>query len=167
MDETPIEPPALPEATPNPEATPTDPTIPLRRMLETLVPEAGKQIEFEDVLGNRYRSPSVASLRVQAQLLDILKKNSALIRMDDIAATLLSALAAPELLNDLCSAMELLHPKAVKAAVAVVREENADETCSTADAFSGEAILGAVLPFFAGPILKILDLLATSGTLRS
>jgi hypothetical protein len=145
-----------------PEQPPELPTVavidPLRRMLEALVPEAGEQLTFEDVLGNRYTSPSVTSLRVQAQLLQILQRHSGLLQGENVAQQLMAALSSPELLGDLCNAMELLHPKAVKAAVAAIRASSDDETCSTADAFSGEAILGAVLPFFAGPILRILDL---------
>lgn len=158
--ETPIEPPVPVEP---PSGRGDDPTAPLQRILEALLPEAGAQIEFEDVLGNRYRSPAVASLRTQAKLLDMVKSHTGLLRGlgsgEGAAGALMSAFSSPDLVKDLVDAMELLHPKAVKAAVGAVRKENDDETASTADAFSGEAMLGAVLPFFAGPILRLLVLI--------
>lgn len=174
----------LPEPSPDPTEAPRppvappaaapDPTAPLRKILEALVPENGTQITFEDLLGHRYESPSKVGLRIQGKLVRILHRHWPALSaaVDGGGGSILAAIASEEVEADLVAAMELLHPEACRLAVARARsaaeEAGRDSTgLGVGDAFDVELIAQAILPFFVAPILKLLEAVRTAGLVRS
>jgi hypothetical protein len=142
---------------PEPEAEDT-----LRRILRALVPETGDRVVFEDLCGTVYERPAKASIRVEQKLVQLVQDRIPnLSNFTDIRspAAMLGALARPEVASGLAEAMRLLHPGPCKQAVERIREEHDDDTLDLLDAFSSEQILAAVLPFFAGPLIRLLDLI--------
>lgn len=149
---------------------PAEPTTPIddgevdiRKILESLIPEAGAQVRFRDVTGALHEAPAFASLRVQAKVLGLVRDNLAVLQSlvgGGNLAAVMAALTSPEVVDLLVHAMTLLHPRAIEAARANL---GSVDPVDAGDLFAVEEIVEAVVPFFAGPTIRLLAMIEKTG----
>lgn len=142
-----------------PEAAETVPVFTIddiERVLDNLVP-VGKTVTWHDVAGNEHTKPAYASIKQQRKLLNIAREvwSDAEIDAENIEmAMLIDLLLKEENVGRLLLAFEVVFDDEIAEARELTGLTDVD------DLVSGEEAVHALLPFFVGPLRRLLKTLA-------
>lgn len=136
----------------------TGPLDGVRAMLLAFVPEAGQPVVFHSVDGKEYRALTECSARTHTRLMEAMNRRAVdLSWLQDrykergMGPAILAAIADPTVMATIEEAFAILHPVPTRDAC-----ERSGEGAA-GDVFSAEQMLRAVVPFFAAPVLGILQ----------
>lgn len=148
----------------------TGPLDGVRAMLLAFVPEAGQPIVFRSVDGTEYRAIPECSARTHTRLMEAMQRRTVDLSWlqewyteRGAGPAILAAITDPTVMATIEEAFAILHPGPTRDACARASGPPVSvngvpvEALAAGDVFSAEQMLRAVVPFFAAPVLGILQ----------